>query len=53
MIDKANGYNYSGLPTAKAVVDSLDLRDMNSDYATIGAVQERYVEFFEEEMTND
>jgi len=43
LVDKANGYSLSGLPTAATISDSLTLREVDSDYFRIGEIQEKYV----------
>eukprot|EP01126_Amoeba_proteus_P005023 TRINITY_DN11657_c0_g1_i3.p1 TRINITY_DN11657_c0_g1~~TRINITY_DN11657_c0_g1_i3.p1 ORF type:complete len:279 (+),score=55.63 TRINITY_DN11657_c0_g1_i3:181-1017(+) len=42
LIDKANGYHYTGTISASAVIKSVDLDEINFDYYRVGQIQERY-----------
>jgi GTPase SAR1 family protein len=46
-IDKANGYSYSGLPSANTISNSISLKEIDSDYYRVGAIQEKYVDMFD------
>jgi len=46
-IDKANGYSYSGLPSASTISNSISLKEIDSDYYRVGVIQEKYVDMFD------
>jgi len=43
VIDKANGYSYSGLPTSTLKTPKLDVPDIDFEYYRVAAVQEKYM----------
>jgi hypothetical protein len=43
LIDKANGYSYSGLPSASTITNSVSIKEVDLDYFRIGSIQEKYV----------
>lgn len=42
LIDKANGYAYTGTPSASAVSANVDVRELDFDYYRVGQIQEKY-----------
>jgi len=48
LVDKANGYSYSGLPSAASITNGVKLTEVDLDYFRINAVQEKY--FLDEEI---
>uniref|UniRef100_A0A6B2LAK2 GPN-loop GTPase 2 n=1 Tax=Arcella intermedia TaxID=1963864 RepID=A0A6B2LAK2_9EUKA len=44
IIDKANGYIYSGLPTSTLKIPKLDVPDIDFEYYRVANIQEKYME---------